>query len=118
MSVSLMKAATILDAVAAHIDALENEKVSALSAERQQRVDILASKYAEAVGEEMPANVRKKLAESDKDIVELITSMATKQASAVDALGAPSDRSDDAAPTTTKEAAEMADNKFLSWITS
>lgn len=115
---NLLKAAAVLDAAANHFDALEGEKVSALTIERQTQIDALASKYAEAVGEEMPANVRKKLAESDKEIVELIASMATKQASAIESLGAPSDRNDDVAPSTVKEAAEMADQKFVSWITS
>jgi hypothetical protein len=119
MSVSLLKIAAVLDATANHLDALEHEKASSLNAERSARIDTLASKYAEATGEEMPENLRKKLANSDKEVVELITSMATKQASAVEALGSPSERNDDGGtPLSVKEAAEQAEQRFLGWITS
>ncbi len=118
MSISLAKAAAVLEAAANHFDALEHEKISSQHAERVASVDLLASKYAEATGEEMPAHLRKKLAESDKEVVALIQSMATKQASTVDALGGPSDRSDDAAPTSVKEATAQAEDRFVNWITS
>jgi hypothetical protein len=118
MPVSLVKVAAVLEAAADHLDALEEERASAGRAERQGRIDALADKYAEATGEEMPAPLRAKLAESDKDVVELITSMATKQASAIEALGAPSTRSADGAPKTVKEAADQAGDRFLNWLMS
>lgn len=118
MSVSLLKAAAVLEAAADHFDALESEKVSSVQAERKARIDALANKYAEATGEEMPADIRNKLANSDKDIVELIASVVTKQASTVETLGRPSDRNDEVVPTSVKEAAELADERFCNWITS
>lgn len=114
----LVKVANVLDAAAEHLDAIESEKVSSAHAERQARIDTLAAKYAEATGEELPDSIRKKLASSDKDVVELVNSMIEKQAGAVEALGGPSSRGDGAAPTTVKEAAEQAEERFLYWINS
>ena len=115
---NLAKVADVLDAAADHFDALENEKVSAVQAERQAQIDKLASTYAEATGEEMPESIRQKLASSDKDIVSLLNSMVEKQAGKVESLGGPSDKDDDVAPSSVKEAAEQADDRFLKWIVS
>jgi len=118
MPVNLVKVAAVLEAAADHFDALEEEQAATGRAERQARIDALADKYAEATGEEMPVPLRAKLAESDKDVVELITSMATKQASAIEALGAPSVRGAEGAPRTVKEAADQAGDRFLNWLMS
>ena len=113
----LVKVANVLDAAADHFDAIESEKISSAHAERQARIDTLASKYAEATGETMPEAIRNKLASSDKDVVELVRSMIEKQAGAVESLGGPSSRGDETAPMTVKEAADQADEQFLAWIT-
>lgn len=118
MSVSLAKAAEVLDAAADHLDALAQEKNSSARAARHAHIDELANKYAEATGEEMPDSIRRKLAESDKDVVALVESMATRQASAIESLGGPSTLNDDAEPKTTKEAAAKADDRFLTWVMS
>jgi hypothetical protein len=115
---NLEKVANVLDAAADHLDAIEAEKTSAAHSERQGRIDVLAGKYADATGDEMPASIREKLAASDKDVVELVNSMIEKQAGVVEALGGPSSRDDNAAPTTTKEAADQADEHFVNWINS
>ena len=114
----LVKVANVHDAAAEHLDAIESEKISSACAERQTRIDTLASKYAETTGEELPDSIRKKLASSDKDVVELVNSMIEKQAGTVEALGGPSSRGDNSAPTTIKEAAEQAEERFLSRINS
>ena len=114
----LVKVANVLDAAAEHLDAIESEKVSSANAARQATIDTLAAKYAEATGEEMPEAIRKKLASSDKDVVELVNSMVTKQASAVDTLGGPSTRSDNTAPATVEEAVKQAEDRFGEWINS
>jgi hypothetical protein len=114
----LTKVANVLDAAAEHLDAIESEKVSSAHAERQTRVDTLAAKYAEATGEELPDSIRKKLASSDKDVVEWVNSMIEKQAGAVEALGSPSSRGDGAAPVTVKESADQAEARFGEWIVS
>jgi predicted extracellular nuclease len=114
----LVKVANVLDAAAEHLDAIESEKISSANAARQATIDTLAAKYAEATGEEMPDTIRKKLASSDKDVVELVRAMVTKQAGAVETLGSSSSRGDDSAPMTVKEAAEQADEHFRDWIIS
>ena len=118
MPVSLSKVAAVIDAAADHFDAIEREKQSAHQTERAALIEQMAGKYAEATGEEMPKHIRQKLAQSDKDVVDLITSMATKQASQIEAMGAPSTRSDNAEPQTAKEASEQADSRFLNWVMS
>lgn len=115
---NLEKVANVLDAAADHLDAIEGEKVSSARAAREERIDELASKYADTTGEEMPDSIRAKLASSDKDVVELITSMVEKQAGDLEALGGPSSRNDSNAPTTVKEAADQAEDRFVSWINS
>jgi hypothetical protein len=115
---NLEKVAKVLDAAADHLDAIEAEKMSSARAERQERIDALAAKYADATGEEMPDSIRQKLAASDTDVVELVNSMIEKQAGAVEALGGPSSLNDDSTPTTVKEAADQAEDRFLSWINS
>lgn len=113
----LVKVANVLDAAADCLDAAEHEKLSAAHSARTAQINALADKYAEATGEEMPDAIRQKLAHSDKDVVELLQSMVTKQAGHPEALGGPSNEDDDA-PLTKKEAADAADDRFLNWITS
>jgi len=112
------KIAAVFDALADHLDAVEAEKTSSAHATRLAQIDELAGKYAAATGEEMPSSVRKKLAESDEDIVALVRGMAEKQAGLVEPLGGPSNRSDEKLALTKKEAAVQADDRFLSWVNS
>jgi hypothetical protein len=114
----LTKVAAVLEAAADHLDALEREKVSSARAVRTAQIDVVAAKYAEATGEEIPDNVRKKLAESPQDVIAFLQGMAEKQAGAVESLGGPSSRNDDPAPKTVKEAAAAADDRFLNWVMS
>jgi hypothetical protein len=118
MHLDLEKVAAVLDAAADHIDAIDAEKVSSARAERMTQIDEVASKYAEAMGEEMPDTIRQKLAESPQDVVAFLRTMAEKQAGAVESLGGPSSRNDDPAPRTVKEAADAADQQFLNWVMS
>lgn len=114
----LQKVATVLEAAAAHIDAAEAAKIAAVEAEKQTIINTLASKYAEATGEEMPDNVRNKLANADGDVVDLVKSMIEKQASNVDSLGAPSTKKDGNVVLTKKEAAVAAEERFGNWLIS
>ena len=67
----------------------------------------------------MPDSIRRKLAESDQDVVGLVRSMIEKQASTVESLGGPSSRGDEVEPKTVKqEAADAAEDKFLNWVMS
>lgn len=116
MSLDLVKVANVLDAAADHFDAIEAEKLSSVNATRKAHIDALAAKYATATGEEMPDTVRQKLSTSDQDIITLVHSMVEKQAGALESLGASSSRDDGTVPRTVKEAADDADDKFLSWV--
>lgn len=118
MAVDLIKAAAVLEAAAAHLEAVEAEKHAAAGAERQSTIDKLASKYSEATGDEMPDSIRQKLAASDSDVVKLMQSLIEKQAGQVEALGGSASIDDDRAPMTKKEAAEDAEKRFLNWIQS
>lgn len=114
----LTKVAAVLEAAADHLDALEHEKLSNARAVRSAQIEAVAAKYAEATGEQIPDNVRKKLAESPQDIVAFLQTMAEKQAGSVESMGAPSSRDADNAPKNVKEAAAAADDRFLSWVMS
>lgn len=118
MHLDLEKVAAVLDAAADHIDAIDAEKVSSARAERMTQIDEVASKYAEAMGEEMPDVIRQKLAEGPQDVVAFLRTMTEKQAGAVESLGGPSSRNDALEPRTIKEAAADADQRFLNWINS
>lgn len=114
----LAKIADVLEAAGDYIDAVEHEKTSSAAAERQAVIDVLAEKYAKATGEEMPDSIRSKLASSDKDVVGLLQSMVDKHAGEIEPLGAPSSKDDERESLTKKEAAEAADDRFLSWVNS
>lgn len=113
-----VKLAAVFDALADHLDAVDAEKTSSARSERQSKIDDLASKYAAATGEELPPEVRSKLAESDETIVALLRGLAEKQAGTVEPLGGPSTRSDEPVSMTKKEAADAAHEKFGNWLTS
>lgn len=113
-----VKIAAVFDALADHLDAIEAEKTSSAAAARRSQIDELAAKFAAATGEELPEDVRAKLANSDKAIVDLLRGMAEKQASAIEPLGGPSSRNDEPSPLTKKEAADAAGDRFVSWINS
>lgn len=114
----LAKIANVLEAAADHLDALEAEKTSTVRAERLSHIDKLAETFAQATGEELSDSVRRKLAESDQDIVGLLKTMVEKQAGTVESLGGPSTQGDSTAPTTVKEAAAAAEDRFAQWCLS
>lgn len=119
MSMNLRKVAAVLDAAAQYVDCVEREKLAAVASERQGRVDKVASAHAAALGEEIPDEIRQKLAAADPALLNYVEGVLAKNAGVVDALGAPASPADgDDQPTTTKEAADQADKRFLSWLVS
>ncbi len=113
-----LKLATALDKLADYVDTVESEKLAASTAERTATVDKLASAYLEATGDELPDDVRQKLANSDKAIVNLVQAMTEKQAAKIEEMGGPSAlRDGGGTPLTVKEAADAASQRFESWIT-
>ena len=117
--IDLTKVATVLEAAASLISATETEKRAEQNAQRTAEVTKLAAQYKEATGEDLPESMRQKLASSDKDVVGLIRGLAEKQAGTVESMGGPSAQRDtNSQPTTVKEAAVKAEERFLDWLTS
>ncbi len=114
---NLNKIANVLDAFADYYEQNEREKTSATEAARAARIDKIASTHLAAHGEEMPSAVRQKLAKTDDTSLDLIEDLLTKQAGTVAPLGAGAD-TDNPVPKTVKEAADAADERFVSWIVS
>ena len=113
----LNKLAAVFDAMAVYVDSVEREKTSASVAARNARIDKIATLHAASHGEEMPDLTRKKLASADDATLDVVEELLNKQAGTITPLGEGVD-ADDTVPQTTKEAADDADKKFVSWIIS
>jgi len=118
MSMNLRKVANVFDAVANYVDAVEREKEAAAASVRMARVDKVASAHATAHGEEIPDEIRQKLAGTDPSVLAYVEGVLAKQAGVVDSLGSPANNADDDQPTTVKQAADAADQQFLNWLVS
>ena len=115
--VDLTKLAGVFDAMADYVDYIENEKTATASATRAARLDKVASAHAAVHGEELPVEMRKKLASSDAAL-DYAEDLLTKQGGAVTPLGYGVTPETDERPKTVKEAADAADAQFLNWITN
>jgi len=118
MNQLLIHVAEVLEKTAAYVDEIENREKTALRDARNAQITELSDKYAAATGEELPDTLRQKLATSDKDVLELLRQTVEKTAGEVPALGGPSQRNDSSAPSTVKEAADAAEDRFVNWIVS
>lgn len=114
---SLEKIANVLDLMAEYVEKNERDKEAAVETERQTRLDKIAAVHLQAHGEELSDTARQKLAKTDSATLDVVEEMLSKQAGAVDTLGGPA-HAENVAPKTTKEAADAADQQFLSWIVS
>lgn len=112
---NLAKLATVFDAMADYIEEREREKTSASAIARATRIDKIATMHVSTHGEELPADMRQKLATTDDATLDVVENLLAKQAGIVTSLGAGA-TSETLPPATTKEAAEAADDRFLSWI--
>lgn len=113
----LEKVAVVLDLAAEYVEHIEREKQANITAERDARLDKIAAAHLAAHGEEMPESARQKLAKTDVGTLDLVEDLLKKQGGVVEALGGPA-HDETPVPKTTKEAADAADQRFLSWITS
>lgn len=114
---NLEKIATVLELTAEYVEQVEREKQANVAAERVARLDKIAAAHLAAHGEEMPETARQKLAKTDIGTLDIVEDLLKKQAGAVESLGGPA-HDETPIPRTIKEAADAADNRFLSWITS
>jgi hypothetical protein len=112
------KLAAVFDAMADYVDQVETEKTSSVAAARQVRLDKIATAHATAHGEELPDIARQKLAKADDATLDVVEDLLSKQAGIVTPLGGGVSADDDLQPKTTKQAADAADERFVSWIVS
>ena len=113
----LRKIAAVLEAAANYVEVVEREKAASVENVRRANVDKVAAAHVSALGEEIPDDIRNKLAGVDGAVLSYVESVLSKTASAVDTLGTPAAAEDDQ-PHTTKEAADAADKRFLDWLVS
>lgn len=114
----LAKIAAVFDAMAEYVDANEREKTAVVENARKSRIDKIAAAHVATHGEEMPEAVRQKLAKADDAALEYVEDLLSKQGGVIEPLGAGALPELDTNHKTVKEAADAADDRFLSWITS
>lgn len=116
----LRKVATVLDEAAKVIDGHEAEKTAAIKASREAALKSVADKYASATGEEIPSEVMSKLSSSDADVLSSVQQLLEKTAGSTDveSLGRSGEKTAQRVPTTKKEAAEAAWDRFGRFINS
>lgn len=116
----LKKVANVLDEAAKVLDSHEAEKTAAVKAARDAAMKAVADKYAEATGEEIPQEVFEKLSSSGEDVLSTVKQLLEKTAGStgVESLGRSSEKSAGSKPTTKKEAADAAWDKFGTFINS
>jgi len=110
------KIASVLEAAANYLDEVEGEKQAAINAERDKLITAIGEKYAAATGEDIPDSVLLKLSSTDNELLGTLEKLAESKES--DSLGEVADINDYSAPMTVKEAAEIADDRFLNWLSS
>lgn len=113
-----IKLAAVFEAMADYVDENETRKIAAVETARKARLDKIASAHLTTNGEELSDIDRQKLARADDATLDYIESQFAKQAGTLDPLGAGAAPDADVRPKNIKEAAEAANDRFLSWITS
>ena len=111
------KIASVLEAAANYVEAVEREKAASTEAAKTAVVNKLAAAHATAHGDELPEDVRAKLAGVDPAVLSYVESVLEKAAATADSLGIPVNTDEDQ-PTTVKEAADAADKRFENWLLS
>lgn len=111
------KIATVLEAAANYVEAVEREKMASADAVKAAVVSKLAAAHATAHGDELPDDVRAKLAGVDPAVLSYVETVLQKAAATADSMGIPVNTEENE-PSTTKEAADSADKKFYNWLVS
>jgi hypothetical protein len=117
----LLKVAAVLEETAKIVDSHETEKAAAVKTARDAALKSVADKYAEATGEEIPSEVFDKLSSAGEDVVSTVRQLLEKTAGStggVESLGRSSEKSAQKQPTTKKEAADAAYERFGNFINS
>jgi hypothetical protein len=112
----LTSAAEILEKAAAYIEAVETEKLAAVTAERTKAAEVFKSRYAEVTGEQLSDDVVSKLASAEPTVLSLIEKLAGNGEAPV-SLGGPGSAKDGPPVfATKKEAAAAADDRLAAWL--
>lgn len=109
--------ADVLESVARYIDDVESQKTAALTEAKTQRINKLATSYEAATGEKFEPSLQNKLASLDPEVLDHLLKVAHNNRNGnPESLGGPADATDTPVPSTVKEAAVHAEDRFLSWI--
>ena len=81
--------ADVLDSVAVYVDGLEHEKQATQQEARDTRVSKIAERYETATGEDVPENIKSKLAGLDPDVLDHLLKVANNSTDDVTSLGGP-----------------------------
>lgn len=114
---NLHKIANVFDWMASYVDAVEGEKLAAAESACQARVNKVASAHVTAHGEDIPEEIRRKLASTDPTVLAYVENLLQKQADTVEPLGGPVSL-DNNDPPNTKHASDDAHERFGQWILS
>lgn len=114
--VNYAKVAEVLDTVAEYIDGIEHTKTAKEQSARDERVEKFATQYSASTGESLPDNLRNKMAGLDQEALDHILKVANNTGDSPESMGGPAETQDSPNPRTVKEAAAVADDKFLDWI--
>ncbi len=118
MSNALIAAADVLEKAAAYIEAVEAEKQAVAVATQAKTAADLKVKFSGLTGGSLTDEDAAKLANAAPDVLALVEKLAGSL-QAADSLGGPGETQDTpASPSTTKEAAALAEDRFASWLTN
>lgn len=105
--------ADIFDAMADYVDHTAGALLREKQAAQQTRVAAFAEHYTEMTGEEVPSDLRAKLASLDEDVFEHVLKTLKTAGGSPDSLGGPAETDN------TKIADEAdADARMLHWLTT
>ena len=115
----LLKVADVLEKAAALIDASESEKTASETAKRSTEIDDMARKFRDATGEDLPGDVRAKIA-SDASTFAAVKAVIEKTGGAVASLGQGGkvDGSTTPPPSSKEEATRAAYDRFGSYLSA
>lgn len=110
--------AEVLEKAAHYLDAIEQDRESAVKAEKVKVANDLKSKFQSLLGEEFDENMINKLANADNDVVALFNKVANTVHDSA-SLGGPSEVNDTpTGPLTKEEQMKLANDRFEAWLTS
>lgn len=114
----LLKTAAVLEAAAEVFDAQEAKHAAEVKLAHENALKALTEQYSQLTGEDLPSDLISKLASSDESVLGAVKQVFTKTAGAVESLGRSSETTVESRPTTKKEAAAAAWQRYGSFINS